>query len=149
MSELDRPRIEPELTELTEPFWSAARQGRILLQRCTHCGTLWHPPAPVCPSCRSEQIEWVPSSGRGRLYSYTQVTHSVHTAAKGAVPYLVALVDLQEGPRVVCTLLGVEDVTMLSPTTAITIGLGPSAVGSELAVARVSAGDAADPDPRA
>lgn len=147
MNEPGRPRIQPETTELTAPFWSGARQGRIMLQRCRGCSAVWHPPAPVCPTCRGLEIEWLTSAGRGRLYSYTQVVHPVHAAVTGAVPYLVALVELDEGARVVCTLVDVDDVATLSERTSITIGLGPAAAGSLLAVARVSPAGASDPGP--
>jgi uncharacterized OB-fold protein len=134
MSEL----IVPGPSDLTEPYWAAARAGRILLQRCTRCTTVWHPPAPTCPSCRSDALEWTPSAGSGRLYSYTRVEHAVHPAVSDAVPYIVALVDLDEGPRIVCTLIEVSDIGALVADTPITIGLGPAAGGAELAVGRVS-----------
>jgi uncharacterized OB-fold protein len=145
-------RIVPESTDLTSAYWAAAREGRIALQRCVRCQHTWHPPAPVCPHCRSTEIEWVPSSGQGRLYSYTVVEHAVHPAVNGAVPYLVALVDLDEGPRIVTTLVEVDEPAELVAGTPITFRLGPAAAGAQLPVGRVQragAADAGDPIPPA
>jgi uncharacterized OB-fold protein len=133
-----RGRIVPEATELTGPYWAAAGEGRILLQRCTRCTTVWHPPAPTCPACRSDAVDWVASAGWGRLHSYTRVEHAVHPAVADAVPYLVALVDLDEGPRIVCTLVDEPDIAALAAGQRITIGLGPAAGGADLAVGRIS-----------
>ncbi|MCU1657185.1 MAG: hypothetical protein JWO57_1841 [Pseudonocardiales bacterium] len=149
------PRIVPESTELTAAFWSAAAEGRILLQRCAGCELVWHPPAPVCPGCRGDVLEWFASSGRGTLYSYTRVEHAAHAAVADAVPYLVALVDLDEGPRVVTSLVGVDDASAVSALTArtrVTIELGPAAAGLQLPIARPSGPDAdgsIDPAPPA
>jgi uncharacterized OB-fold protein len=104
----ERARIVPAETELTAPYWSAAREGVIALQRCTQCGHVWHPPAPVCPRCRSMSYEWIRSRGRGTLYSYTTVMHAAHPAIAAAVPYRVALVDLEEGPRVILALVDAD-----------------------------------------
>jgi uncharacterized OB-fold protein len=138
-------RIVPEATEFNAPYWTAAREGRVLLQRCLDCGLVWHPPAPTCPGCRSHAVSWVASSGQGTLYSYTRVEHSVHPAVADAVPYLVALVELDEGPRFVCTLIEVDDTSTLCATTRVTVGLGPAAAGLQLPVARCSRAGADDP----
>jgi uncharacterized protein len=138
-----RSRIVPETTELTSPYWTAAAEGRVLLQRCRSCGLVWHPPAPVCPGCRADAPQWVASRGLGTLYSYTRVEHAVHAAVVDAVPYLVALVDLDEGPRIITTLVGVEDIAGLDAGTRVTIEAGPAAAGLQLPVARPSRRDAA------
>jgi uncharacterized OB-fold protein len=133
-------RILPAETELTAPFWAAARQGAVALQRCTDCGHTWHPPAPVCPQCRSGAYTWFRSSGTGKLYSYTQVAHAAHPAVTGALPYLVALVDLAEGPRLICGLTDITDETELAAGLPVTIVLGLAAGGLDLLVARPAAG---------
>jgi uncharacterized OB-fold protein len=131
-------RIVPAETELTAAYWSAAREGAIALQRCRACGHVWHPPAPVCPACRATDYEWFRSAGAGRLYSYTRVEHAAHPAVADRLPYLVALVELDEGPRVVCGLLA--DVDELGPGLAVTIATGSTAGGLELPVARPARG---------
>lgn len=98
--------ITPEETPLTRPYWQAARRGVVLLQRCTVCGTHWHPPQPACPSCLSGSCEWVEASGEGELYSYTTVHHAAHPAVAEKLPYVVALVALAEAPIIICNFLG-------------------------------------------
>ena len=133
-------RIVPAETELTAPYWAAARDGAVALQRCRRCGHVWHPPAPVCPQCRAADYEWFRSSGHGRLHSYTRVEHAAHPAVTDRLPYLVALVDLDEGPRFVC---GLEaDEAELAPGLAVTIAIGSAAGGLELPVARPARGTA-------
>lgn len=100
-------RILPQPDALTAPYWEGARLGELRLQHCTRCGHAWHPPLPLCPACHSMRIEWRACSGRGVLYSFTVAHHAVHPAVVEAVPYLVALVDLDEGPRIVSGLPGV------------------------------------------
>ena len=91
-------------------------------------------------------MSWVASSGQGTLYSYTRVEHSVHPAVADAVPYLVALVELDEGPRFVCTLIEVDDWSARDvQRQEMTVGLGPAAAGLQLPVARCSRAGADDP----
>jgi uncharacterized OB-fold protein len=97
--------IVPQETALTEPFWEAARQGRAALQRCRSCGSVWHPPQPRCPTCQAADPEWFESRGKGEVHSYTVVRHAVHAAIAERLPYAVVLVELDEGPRIVCNLL--------------------------------------------
>jgi hypothetical protein len=79
-----------------EPYWEAANRGELRMQRCTDCNRLrWHP-APLCPACQSGAYEWARLSGRGRVHTWTEVTHPVHPAARSRVPYLVAEIELEE-----------------------------------------------------
>jgi len=93
--------IVPKADALTEPYWQGAKDGKLLLQNCRSCGHIWHPPTPICPSCQAKNYEWRPASGRGTVHSFTIVHHAAHIAMAKRVPYLVALVTLEEGPRVV------------------------------------------------
>ena len=127
--------IIPEETPLTPPYWAAARRGVVALQRCLDCGHLWHPPAPTCPLDGSERVQWVDASGDARLHSYTSVLHAAHPAVAGALPYLVALVDLAEGPRLVCSLLDVDEAG-LSMDLPVRVSAGPTPGGLVLPVAR-------------
>lgn len=86
------PKVEP----LTAPFWAAAREQRLVIQRCTDCGTFRHLPHALCARCQSTAHDWVGSAGRGRVYTYTVVTHPVHEAAAAAVPYTVVVVELDD-----------------------------------------------------
>jgi uncharacterized protein len=147
-----RPQVVPETTALTSPYWTQAADGRVLLQRCPRCGLVWHPPAPVCPGCRDGAPQWLESAGLGTLYSYTRVDHAVHAAVADVVPYLVALVDLDEGPRIITNLVGVPDEAALGVRTRVILERGLAAGGLQLPIARPhhpGTDGAAGPVPRA
>jgi uncharacterized OB-fold protein len=97
-------RLVPGVTSLTEPYWDGARRHELLIQRCSACGYVWHPPLPLCPECHSSAVEWTAASGRGRVYTYTVVYHATHAAMADKVPYISALIELEEGPRVLTNL---------------------------------------------
>lgn len=86
----------PLVEALTEPYWSAARDGRLVIQRCTDCGAFRHLPHVMCGSCQSSAHDWAESAGTGTVYTYTIVTHPVHDATTAAVPYNVVVVELDD-----------------------------------------------------
>lgn len=90
----------------TEPFWQGCTRGELLLQRCRSCQTYRHPPSPICARCWSPEHDWVPSSGRGTVYSFVVVHHQFREWS-GEVPYVTAIVELAEGPRIVSNIVGV------------------------------------------
>ena len=99
-------RPAPLLTEDNHEFWEAARDGRLVAQGCSSCGRLRHPPRPMCPHCHSLDHELVELSGRGVVYSYALLHHPRHP--RFDYPVVAALVDLDEGIRLVTNLVGVE-----------------------------------------
>jgi uncharacterized protein len=99
-------RPAPLLTDDNAFFWEAAAEGRLVAQRCAACGRWRHPPRPMCPHCRSLEFEVARLSGRGSLYSYAILHHPRHPAFD--YPVLAALVDLEEGIRVVSNLSGLD-----------------------------------------
>jgi uncharacterized OB-fold protein len=105
-------RLAPTVTPDTQFFWDGLREGRLLIQRCAQCGRLRHPPRPMCPSCNSLDKEAIEASGRGRVYSFVMPQHPPDPFIEGC--YIVALVDLDEGVRIVSNLRDVdpEDVTI-------------------------------------
>ena len=110
-----RPLPAPD--PLTTGFWAAARERRLVVQRCDSCGTLRHYPQPMCANCHSMDWSWTELSGRGTVYTFT-VTHQVfHPAWAGHVPYAVATIELDEGVRLVSDLPpeDVDDVAIGSP----------------------------------
>ena len=127
--------IIPVESPLTAPYWAAAREGTILLQRCADCAEVWHPPAPVCPGCRRSRWVWFAAGGGARLVACAEVAHSVHAQVTPALPYVLVLVELSEGPLYLC---GLDDgaSTALRPGAALTIGLGVAAGGLALPMAR-------------
>jgi len=99
--------VPPIIRTHDNVFWfDAAREGRLLIQRCAQCRTLRHPPGPACPSCRSFEWDTVESARRGTLHSYTVVHHPQDPAF--TYPLVVGLVDLEEGTRLVADLEGVD-----------------------------------------
>jgi uncharacterized OB-fold protein len=118
-------RQAPIVTDDSAVFWDAAAEHRLVAQRCSQCGTLRHPPRPMCPRCRALEHEAVELSGRGTLYSYAVLHHPQHPAFE--YPVLAALVDLDEGVRLVSNLVEVDPVAI--------------AIGMALEVTFVPAGD--------
>lgn len=88
----------PRVTAFTKPFWDGLDEGVLRTSRCVRCGHMTFPPKPVCPECWGREVEWVDLSGRGTLYSFTEVSAAPAMFADGA-PYVLCLVDLDEGVR--------------------------------------------------
>ena len=95
-------RFRPARGGDAEFFWQGVEKGQLLIQRCTSCGALRHPPAPMCPSCQSLEWDTMQSCGRGRLYSYTVFHHPPIPPFE--YPNSIALVELEEGTRIVSQL---------------------------------------------
>lgn len=95
----------PRPTEFTQPFWDAAAAGTLVLQRCADCRAWQWTPYPACTSCTSERLEWTAASGRGSVYSWS-VVQRPQTAAF-TPGYVVAIVELDEGPRMLTNLVDV------------------------------------------
>jgi uncharacterized OB-fold protein/acyl dehydratase len=110
-----RPRPRPAITHDNRFFWEGIAQRELRIQRCNDCGRLQHPPGPMCPGCHGLDLGFVRARGRGSVYSFV-VTH--HPAIPPfAYPNLIALVELEEGTRLVSNLVGVarEDVRIGMP----------------------------------
>jgi len=91
----DLPLVDPS----TEPFWSGACAGRLMFVRCVRCAHAFLYPRRFCPSCWSDEVAWEQASGRARLYSYSIVRRNDLPPFAGRVPYVAAVVELAEGPR--------------------------------------------------
>ncbi len=92
----------PSITPLTEPFWNAMREHRLALQHCRACNEFVWTPRPACTECGSDQLEWSGVSGKGTVYSFTIIRQVTPRGGKGfekEVPYIVAWIELDEGPR--------------------------------------------------
>jgi uncharacterized OB-fold protein len=99
-------RPTPAVTDDSAVFWDAVLEGRLVAQRCVGCGRLRHPPRPMCPDCHSLEVDVVDLSGRGSLYSYALLHHPQHPAFD--YPVIAALVELDEGVRLVSNLVEVS-----------------------------------------
>ncbi len=89
----------PSIDEESRPFWDAAREERLLIARCGECHKPHHYPRPFCPFCWSENVRWEDASGRATLYTYSTVFVNDLPPFKERLPYIAAVVDLEEGPR--------------------------------------------------
>lgn len=96
----------PRLDADSKPFWEAVQQGRLLVKTCSACSHCYFPPRPLCPRCWSEATQWRECSGRGEIHSLTVVTRPVSDSFVLKPPYVVALVSLEEGPRIMSNIVG-------------------------------------------
>jgi uncharacterized protein len=105
-------RLAPSMTADTQFFWDGLKQHRLLIQRCTACAALRHPPRPMCPACGSLDWDTLEASGRGTVYSCVIPHHPPLPWFPD--PYVVALVELAEGTRLVTNVVGIDptDVTV-------------------------------------
>jgi len=88
------------------PYWDAARDRRLLIRRCNACGKPHFMPRHQCPHCWSDQLEWVESNGRGTVHSFSIVHRAPTTTFAANTPYVIALIDLDEGPRMFANVIG-------------------------------------------
>jgi uncharacterized OB-fold protein len=102
-------------------FWGAASSGSLELQRCVACSKFRYFPSNICPHCLELGGDWVPASGDGRIYSFTVIHHPPDPALARIGPYLLALVDLDEGVRVLARLKDMAEI--------------PAAIGMQVAFA--------------
>jgi uncharacterized OB-fold protein len=101
------PYVSPE----TAPFWSAAKEGRLVLPVCNHCHTaIWYPKT-FCGACGTLDVDWKQASGSGTLYSFTQV-HRGEGAYREVGSFILALVDLDEGPRILTNIVEVDPASL-------------------------------------
>lgn len=111
LSEKPLPVIDNE----SRPFWEACREGRLMLQHCQDCGNWVFYPRALCTGCFSERLEWEQASGEGVIHTFTVCHRPAGAAFKGETPYVVALIDLKEGPRMMSNIVG-------TPHDAVRIG---------------------------
>lgn len=100
------PTIPPQPTDVSRTFWEACREHRLVMQKCEDCEKLTFYPAYMCPRCGSDRLEWTQLSGRGRIYSVTRVFHPAAPVFRGSTPYVVALVQVDEGPIMMTNIVG-------------------------------------------
>lgn len=108
MTDVNRPlpsMIEPD----TQAFWQATKHKELCYQQCESCNTIVFFPRSHCTGCTSSKLVSKISSGQGYVYSYSLVRKSFHPFFKELAPYAVAWIDLEEGPRILSNLIGVDD----------------------------------------
>jgi uncharacterized OB-fold protein len=111
----------PVPTAETAEYWAGCRRHELLIQRCTDCAAHQFYPRLLCTSCSGRSLEWVPASGRGTITSFTIVRKAVSAAYAAEVPYVVALIRLEEGPTLMSNVVGcgVEEVVMGMPVEVV------------------------------
>jgi len=107
----------PLINEETRPYWEYCRKHELRMQQCKQCGYIRFPVSVICPACHSMEAEWAKLSGKGTVYSFTIYRVPYHPAFKDDIPYVVAIIQLEEGPRMESNIIGckVEEVRMEMP----------------------------------
>ncbi len=102
----EEAKLIPQVTRELKPFFDAARNNQLAVQKCDNCGTLRFPAAPLCLACDSPKASWVPVSGKGEVFSFTIMHRAYHPAIK--VPYTLAVIELKEGAKITSNVIGIE-----------------------------------------
>lgn len=111
VSDAEYKKPLPTPSKVSQPFWDAAKEHRLVFQRCTLCGTHVFYPRYVCPGpdCFGvDTLEWVESSGKGSVYSFTITYHPAHPSFADDVPYVFAIIELEEGWRMNSNVINVD-----------------------------------------
>lgn len=95
----------PIPTRWSQPFWDASKQHKLVLKKCSKCGFIDHPPYLYCTSCHADEHEWVEASGKATLASYAINVFGVPFPFWADLPYVVAMIDLPEGPRMISNIV--------------------------------------------
>jgi uncharacterized OB-fold protein len=96
------PTIDPDSAD----YWAALQDQRLILKSCRACGLSHFYPRALCPHCHSDDLGWIEAGGEGEIYSYTICHRPAGPAFAAEVPYVVALVTLAEGPRMMTRIIG-------------------------------------------
>ena len=123
------PRIELPSSPLTEPFWEATKARRLLLQWCRACDAPIHYPREMCPKCLGSDLEWREASGRGEVYACSVMHRSGNPLMADRVPYVVALIELEEGARMLSNVVG-------TPPEEVEVGMPVKVAWEELSDGR-------------
>src|SRR5712691_7222514 len=121
MPDVPRPKPLPIVTDENRPFWEGCRQGKLLLQYCEQCQRHQFYPRLYCMHCGSTELHWVEASGRGVIYSYTIIHRNKSPEFMQDTPYNVAIVQLEEGPRMMSNIVEItaSDLRVGLPVTII------------------------------
>jgi len=87
-------------------FWEACKKHELCVQKCQACGLLRWPPSFLCPQCHGKESQWIPLAGKGKVYTYTVFHRAFHPAFEKDVPYVTAVIALDEGPHLLSNIVG-------------------------------------------
>ena len=96
------PQVNPD----TQPFWDGCKEHELRFQKCMDCGHVRWPPSMICPECHAAQTEWITAGGKGTVYTYAVYHRAFHPAFKDDLPYVAAVVELEEGPHLLTNIIG-------------------------------------------
>lgn len=105
--ELQRPLPTP-MTPEAKPYWDGLRDGKLMLPKCGDCESAFFYPRIACPHCHSRNVGWIQASGKGTLYSFQIGYRAFNPAFKIKPPYILAMIQLEEGPRILSNLINIE-----------------------------------------
>ncbi|MGY8960463.1 MAG: Zn-ribbon domain-containing OB-fold protein [Alphaproteobacteria bacterium] len=105
--ELQRPLPTP-MTPEAKPYWDGLKDEKLMLPKCEDCGKAFFYPRIACPHCHSRNVGWTQASGKGKLYSFEIAYRSLNPAFKIEPPYVLAMIELEEGPRIMSNLINIE-----------------------------------------
>jgi uncharacterized OB-fold protein len=105
MPEYKKPIPVPSVE--AQPYWDGLRDRKLLMPRCDACGKYWFPPSLLCPHCNAMKWTWASTSGHGRIFSYVVYHRVYHPGFADEVPYAVAVIELDEGSRMISNVIGI------------------------------------------
>lgn len=98
----------PIPTVETEKYWQGCHNHELLIQQCTNCGHHQFYPRIMCTQCMSDRVEWVQASGKGKVKSYTIMHRAISSAYKAEAPYVIAIIELDEGPTMMSNVVSCD-----------------------------------------
>src|SRR5688572_6100491 len=90
----------------SKPYWDATHERRLVFKKCAHCGYVQYPPRHLCPKCWNDKAQWITHNGAGTVYSFSIVRRAPNAVYAEKVPYVIAMIDLEGGPRMLANLIG-------------------------------------------
>ena len=117
----------PTPTPQTQPYWDAAKQHELRIQRCKSCGKFRHYPQPMCPHCYSFDVEWAKVSGKGKIYTWLIANRAFHPGFASEVPYATVVVELEEGVRMISQMVDTkaEELEIGMPVEVVFVDVTP------------------------
>jgi uncharacterized protein len=117
----------PVFDEESRPFWEATKRHELYVQRCRDCGFVQYQPRAVCVGCLSANVQWVKSSGRGKIYTFTVTNQNPARGFRDTLPYVVAHVELEEGVKMLANVVDCkpEEVKIGMPVEAVFADVTP------------------------
>ena len=90
------------------PFWEGAKEHKLKIQNCNECNGTWFPPATICAHCGSRDHDWIEACGEGNIHSFVTYHRIYHKGWEGELPYVIAIIELAEGARMLGNIVGIE-----------------------------------------